>query len=277
MAEHRVPMLSPRCAGTRIPRHSRRSADPSRSSPQLRTLELAPAPRAHFRAELRAQLVAVAPRMVAEGAADRAPRATGRPAHAGARRAAADARPRGARSPARPDSRSAGRSAIAHRGRRGLRRAARRRGVDQQEALPGDALYSLKRASENVQLSLADGATAKSKAYLDFADSAPTRSRRCSSARRRRPSAPGRARGRRSARTPRASSRSTLDSADRDVARHAAARRQAVRSSPAHPLGARDRVGAGPADPGCRHIADRLPAGRCTTRGASRRARRAAR
>ena len=65
MAEHRVSML-----GGPL----RRYEDPAQSrDPRIReivaalaTLEPAPAPRAHFRAELRAQLVAVTPRLVAE-------------------------------------------------------------------------------------------------------------------------------------------------------------------------------------------------------------------
>ncbi len=65
----------------------RRYEDPARSSdPRVRelvaalaTLEPGPAPRAHFRAELRAQLVAVAPRLVAEGEAGIRPAAERRP------------------------------------------------------------------------------------------------------------------------------------------------------------------------------------------------------
>src|ERR1700709_497436 len=69
MSEHRVPML-----GAAL----RRRRDPAKSSdPRVRelvaalaTLEVAPAPRADFRAELRAQLVAVTPRLVDEGNAE---------------------------------------------------------------------------------------------------------------------------------------------------------------------------------------------------------------
>src|SRR5438270_2421700 len=69
MGEHRVRSLSPSL---------RRYEDPARSSDprirelvtQLATLEPGPEPRAHFRAELRAQLVAVTPRLVAEGPAE---------------------------------------------------------------------------------------------------------------------------------------------------------------------------------------------------------------
>src|ERR1700712_475421 len=54
----------------------------------LQTLDVAPAPRAHFRAELRAQLVAVAPRLIADGISaegkmiDIVPRPTPEPAAA---------------------------------------------------------------------------------------------------------------------------------------------------------------------------------------------------
>jgi len=69
MSDHRVPML-----GASLHRYR----DPAQSSdPRVRelvgalaTLEPAPAPRPEFRAELRAQLVAVAPRLIAEGPAD---------------------------------------------------------------------------------------------------------------------------------------------------------------------------------------------------------------
>lgn len=170
MGEHRVPMLSGSL---------RRYPDPETSTDPrifalvsaLRTVEIAPAPRAHFQAELRAQLVAVAPRLIAEGTTIELPRTAEAPARA---------------------------ATIA--GRAPARRAARRRssfsinGLSlgrplaivtamvavfafvlggavwmSKKALPGDALYSLKRANENVQLSLADGPTAKGKAYLDFA------------------------------------------------------------------------------------------------------------
>src|SRR4051794_33430320 len=83
MGEHRVPLLGA----------LRRYEDPAHSADPkireivtgLRTLEVAPPPRAHFRAELRAQLVAVAPRLVAEGVeaeASAAPNARPRPAAA---------------------------------------------------------------------------------------------------------------------------------------------------------------------------------------------------
>src|SRR5690348_17059209 len=69
MSEHRVSM--PGGSSLRRFEDPAHSADPNIRAivSGLRTLEIAPPPRAHFRAELRAQLVAVAPRLVAEGVA----------------------------------------------------------------------------------------------------------------------------------------------------------------------------------------------------------------
>src|SRR4051794_35737826 len=65
MAEHRGPMLSPALHRQPDPEHSRGPRVRALVG-QLRTLE-APAPRPEFRDELRAQLVAITPRLVAEG------------------------------------------------------------------------------------------------------------------------------------------------------------------------------------------------------------------
>lgn len=168
MAEHRVSMLS---ASLRRYEDPARSADPKIRElvTQLATLEPAPAPRAHFRAELRAQLVAVAPRLIAEGPAAVAPaplKQPSAPAHA-------------APTPVR--------SKLGELfGRGGKIPIARPLGVltavvavfavllggavwISKKALPGDALYSLKRANENVQLSFATGDEAKGREYLSFA------------------------------------------------------------------------------------------------------------
>lgn len=142
----------------------------------LRALDVAPAPRAHFRAELRAQLVAVAPRLVAEGVAIERP-AAGRSAAETRTEDSTTATVREAPGRAGPRARFAQ-----------VRTLSLGRPVAivtavvavfalllggavwvSKKSLPGDALYSLKRANENVQLSLADGPTAKSKAYLNFA------------------------------------------------------------------------------------------------------------
>jgi len=167
MSEHRVPMLGASW---------RRSEDPALSrDPRIRAVVGAlatlpsPEPSAVFRAELRAQLVAIAPRIIAESATA-APTRTDLPNAA---------RPVGARTrPKHAD------GAIA-----------RLRGISlgrplavaasvitvfamllggavwmSQKALPGDTLYGLKRASESVRLSLAGSDTDKAKLYLNFAE-----------------------------------------------------------------------------------------------------------
>jgi len=180
MGEHRVPLL-----GTAW----RRNDDPATSrDPQVRAvvgaLATLPAPElnAEFRAELRAQLVAITPRIVAESAQ------TGRMVDIVP---AAPARPR-----PMPHGRPAARPVPAPRG--GARHAdgvlARLRGsnfarpltvaasvivafalllggavVMSRKALPGDALYGLKRASERFELATAGSAVDKAKDYLEFA------------------------------------------------------------------------------------------------------------
>lgn len=167
MREHRVPMLSATL---------RRYPDPTMSADpriytlltDLRALDVAPAPRAHFRAELRAQLVAVAPRLVADGVAvERS--ATDRRGEDTAVIPAVQATPavsRFAKLRALPLGRPVAIvTAVVAVFALLLGGAV----WVSKKSLPGDALYSLKRANENVQLSLADGPTAKSKAYLNFA------------------------------------------------------------------------------------------------------------
>ena len=174
MAEHRGSML-----GDTL----RRFEDPARSrDPRIReivaalaTVEPAPAPRAHFRAELRAQLVAVTPRLVAEAETEKlpvVPRHAVRPVVArtggrAARRTDENGEPIGRRilsgvRLSRPLAAVAatvvvlgmllGGAVLMSRG-----------------ALPGDSLYSLKRASEDAQLALAPNAGARAKLKLDFA------------------------------------------------------------------------------------------------------------
>ncbi|MDT4893724.1 MAG: hypothetical protein QOE97_2759 [Pseudonocardiales bacterium] len=179
MAEHRVSVLGGSLRRFEDPEHSR---DPRIRLLvlELRQLESAPAPRAHFRAELRSQLVAVAPRLVAEGVS-----AEVRPA---GRHAAANSA-RSARSVA-PEATSANAASRARRrpafGRLTAVSIARPIAVAaaivavfalvlggavwvSKKSLPGDTLYSLKRANENVKLSLTSGGTAKGKQYLDLA------------------------------------------------------------------------------------------------------------
>jgi hypothetical protein len=167
MGEHRVSMLGMSLRRFEDPAHS---ADPRirQLVAQLATLEPAAPPRAHFRAELRAQLVAVAPRLVAEGAAIETPlptRQPGTPAHAAKR------------------TQPSLRGVFARTSRVSL---ARPLGVltaiialfavvlggavwASKKALPGESLYALKRANENTQLAFATGDTAKGREYLNFA------------------------------------------------------------------------------------------------------------
>lgn len=145
----------------------RRFEDPARSSDpriqalvaQLATIEPAPAPRAHFRAELRAQLVAVAPRLVAEGPAVEARR----PAQTGGKSQRAAAAGRTSRiSIARPLAVVTALVAVFAMLLGGAVWVSKK-------ALPGDALYSLKRANENVALSLTTGDANKGHEYLKLA------------------------------------------------------------------------------------------------------------
>ena len=161
MNEHRVPML-----GAALRRH----ADPARSTdPKVRelvaalaVLEVAPPPRAEFRAELRAQLVAVTPRLVAEGERPAAP----------------------ARADRAEPTKSTENVETAERARR-FRFAKPLIAAAcvltafvlllggavllSRHALPGDALYGIKRASEDTEYSLTGGQVAKGKLKLEFA------------------------------------------------------------------------------------------------------------
>jgi Domain of unknown function (DUF5667) len=119
---------------------------------QLRALPT-PAPSPGFREELRAQLIAVTPRLVAEGVT------AGRPARTARK-------PQRATAPRVP-----------------IRRPAAVMGTllllfvmllaggvwMSSHTLPGDSLYGLKRASENVQLSLTGGDGARGRQYLALA------------------------------------------------------------------------------------------------------------
>lgn len=178
MGEHRVPLLG---------NAWRRNDDPATSrDPQVRAvvgaLATLPAPelRTEFRAELRAQLVAITPRIVTESSG------TGR---------LVDIVP-GA--PARPRPTPHGRPTPRPTSRTGAQHAdgvlARLRGVHlgrpltvaasvivafalllggavvmSRKALPGDALYGVKRASERFELATAGSDVDKAKDYLQFA------------------------------------------------------------------------------------------------------------
>ncbi len=122
----------------------------------LKSVDYAPAPSPDFRAELRAQLVAVAPRIISESTPAEAEPAAAGPV------------------PVAPGARS-------HH-RRFTRPVALTLGVaaaflllfggavwQSQKSLPGDSLYGLKRASENVQLALSSGQTDRGDEYLSLA------------------------------------------------------------------------------------------------------------
>ncbi|SHH18729.1 hypothetical protein SAMN05443575_3383 [Jatrophihabitans endophyticus] len=160
---------------------------------ELARLPVAPAPRPEFRAELRAQLVAIAPRIVAESADDptTVPGAATRPT------AVADTTPAAGGSTAvldrpRPSPRPRpGTPAVPSTG---AERTRRRRRVPlarplavaasvvtvlalvlggavwlSRDAVPGDTLYGLKRTSERVELSFADDDADRARYHLQFA------------------------------------------------------------------------------------------------------------
>ena len=160
VSEHRVSMLGASLRRTEDPETSR---DPRIRElvDALKSVDYAPAPAPEFRSELRAQLVAVAPRIIAESATHTA---------------AAPAKGRGV----------AGRAARSLDAQRNRRRFVRPLAIASgvaaaflmlfggavwmsQKALPGDSLYGLKRASENVQLSLSSGGTDRGHEYLSLA------------------------------------------------------------------------------------------------------------
>ena len=145
---HRVPL---RAGFGRHP-DPERSSDPAvqRVLTALATLPT-PAPRAHFRAELRAQLVAVAPRLVADGLAEQeAAGYRGAPQRRLHLRLAAGIRVAVAMLVV---------GALLLSGAVWLSRS----------ALPGDALYGLKRAGEDAQLALAGDAESRARDLLGFA------------------------------------------------------------------------------------------------------------
>jgi hypothetical protein len=167
MSEHRVPMLGASW---------RRFEDPALSrDPRIRAvvgaLATLPAsePSSVFRAELRAQLVAIAPRIIAESAPAAAPTLTGTPR--ATKTVAASGRPKHADGVlVRLRGISLGRPlAVAASVITVFALLLGGAVWMSQKALPGDTLYGLKRASENVQLYLDSNPTDKAKDYLKFA------------------------------------------------------------------------------------------------------------
>jgi hypothetical protein len=166
MSEHRVPMLGASW---------RRSEDPALSrDPRIRAVVgalatlPAPEPSDVFRAELRAQLVAIAPRIVAESAKAAAPAL---PGTARGRKSVAAARPKHADGVlTRLRGVSLGRPlAVAASVITVFALLLGGAVWMSQKALPGDTLYGLKRASESFQLYLDGSNTDKAKDYLKFA------------------------------------------------------------------------------------------------------------
>jgi uncharacterized membrane protein YgcG len=170
MSEHRVPMLGASWRRFEDPTHSR---DP-RVRALVGALATLPGPemREEFRTELRAQLVAIAPRIVAESST-----ATDTKPHA----VAPDASARGARVSAAPAQHSDTILAKLRTISIGRPLAVVASVVTvfalllggavwmSKKALPGDTLYGLKRASESTELAFAGSDTKKAQLYLDFA------------------------------------------------------------------------------------------------------------
>ena len=143
---------------TRVGRRRRSPAEAELIS-RLRALP-GPVPEPRFKAELRAQLVAITARVVAESTAAEATRGTSATAlSSGGSRTVGG---RALRTLRRPALALAGASTVLVLL---LGMAVWMSGG----SLPGESLYGVKRASENVQLSMAGNDTAKGQAYLELA------------------------------------------------------------------------------------------------------------
>jgi hypothetical protein len=162
MVEHRVPVRNGALHRAVDPEHS---PDPKVRAlvGALAGLQVSPPPREHFRAELRAQLVAVAPRLVNEGM-------EGLVRHTPESFATAHVRPSRWHilSVRLPKVRLGTPIRLATAALAVLVLLASGAVWLSRSALPGDPLYNLKRASENAQLSLESG-TGKATELLDFA------------------------------------------------------------------------------------------------------------
>jgi Domain of unknown function (DUF5667) len=260
MSEHRVTMLGASW---------RRFEDPVRSrDPRVRavvgalaTLPAAP-PRAEFRAELRAQLVAITPRIVAEGKE--------------ARSALLESVPGGPSKARKPGSaRHADGFLTRLRGVRLGRPLTIAASLVtafvvllggavymSRKALPGDALYGLKRASERVELATAGSDTEKAKDHLEFA---ATRAREVQSLLARDSSGSNAAATKLDPNTARLVA-STLGSADSDVtAASVLLGKQAVSKGSTAPLSTMTKWAPGQLDR-LRTIAALMPSGALQTR-----------
>lgn len=126
---------------------------------RLRQLPVGELPDERFKAELRTQLVAIAPRIVSESAPVPTP-SPGRPRRPGSRRLGLLHRP-----------------LLAITGAAAVLVLLLGLAVWMAKgALPGQSLYGIKRASENFQLSVAGSDISKGEKYLTFADSRATES-----------------------------------------------------------------------------------------------------
>src|SRR5947209_4291391 len=122
---------------------------------RLRRLPVGELPDERFKAELRSQLVAIAPRIVSESAPVSAAPSPARPRRAGSRRLVLLPRP-----------------LLAITGAAAVLVLLLGLAVWMSHgALPGQSLYGIKRASENFQLSVAGSDTGKGEKYLTFAGS----------------------------------------------------------------------------------------------------------
>jgi uncharacterized protein DUF5667 len=218
----------------------RRHPDPADSTdPRIRSvvdslghLDIAPAPADRFRSELRAQLVAVAPRLVEESAAAPEPAASDKRSEVVGKHAA-----RARRSYARPLAIAASVVTVLVLVLAGATWMS-------QKSLPGDTLYGLKRASEDVRLSLASSSTAAAGDRLGFATTRVEEARQL--VRQAGATALGRgpqASGGLNARTTRLVS-DTLKSADEDLLRITPAGLCCHGPALQHPVGHDDRLGA---------------------------------
>jgi Domain of unknown function (DUF5667) len=140
---------------------SRRSSTEADLINRLRALPV-PTPQAQFRADLRAQLVAITSRIVSESATSPAAPPAGVPVEVAAASRARSSGGGALRAVRRPALALAGASTVLVLL---LAMAVWMSGG----SLPGQSLYGVKRASENVQLSLAGNDTEKGRTYLQLA------------------------------------------------------------------------------------------------------------
>lgn len=143
---------------------------------ELRTVDVAPGPEPVFRDELRRQLVAIAPRLIAEGEHAHGSERRPLPVRTAAKHLSSVPATTTAAPVNSPPSHARTRpTSFARPLRRAVTVAAAFAVIlggatwMSQKSLPGDALYSLKRASERVELSFAGDDVSRAREYLDLA------------------------------------------------------------------------------------------------------------